>query len=57
MTYSGEVSIYFSEELLQEAVVWRCFVKKAFLKNPQNSQENTCARVFFNKVAHLRLQP
>ena len=25
----------------------RCFVKKMFLKNSQNSQENTCARVAF----------
>ena len=28
-----------------EAVVWRCSVKKVFLKISQNSQENTCARV------------
>ena len=25
-----------------------------FLENSQNSQENICARVFFNKVAGLR---
>ena len=30
-----------------EAVVWRCSVKKVFLKISQNSQENTCARVSF----------
>ena len=27
---------------------------KVFLEIFQNSQENTCARVFFNKVAALR---
>ena len=37
-----------------EAVVWRCSVKKLFLKISQNSQENTCARVSFNEVASLR---
>ena len=30
-----------------EAVVQRCSVKKMFLEIPQNSQENTCARVSF----------
>ena len=30
-----------------EAVVQRCSVKKVFLEISQNSQENTCARVFF----------
>ena len=30
-----------------EAVVQRCSVKKVFLKISQNSQENTCARVYF----------
>ena len=30
-----------------EAVARRCFVKKVFLEMPQNSQENTCARVSF----------
>ena len=36
-----------------EAVTRRCSVKKIFLKTSQNSQENTCAIVFFflNKVA------
>ena len=28
-----------------DAVVQRCFVKKVFLKIPQNLQEKTCARV------------
>ena len=27
----------------EEAFVWRCSVKKAFLEISQNSQENTCA--------------
>ena len=58
VTYFREVSTYFSEKLLQEAVVWRCFVKQLFSKISQNLQENTCARVFFSKaVARLRLQP
>ena len=30
-----------------EAVVQRCSVKKVFLEISQNSQENTCARVYF----------
>ena len=33
----------------------RCSVKKLFLETSQNSQEKTCARAFFNKVAGLRL--
>ena len=37
-----------------EAVVRRCSVKNVFLEISQNSQEKTCARVFFfNKVAGL----
>ena len=31
------------------------FCKKMFLEISQNSQENTCARVFFSIVAGLRL--
>ena len=31
---------------LKEAVVRRRFLKKVFLEISQNSQENTCARVF-----------
>ena len=38
-----------------EAVVQRCPVKKVFLEISQNSQENTCASLFFNKVAVRRL--
>ena len=33
--------------LFSEAVAQRCSVKKVFLEISQNSQENTCARVFF----------
>ena len=36
------------------AVARTCSVKKMFLKIAQNSQENTCARVSFLKVAGLR---
>ena len=36
-----------------EAVIWRCSVKKVFLKTSQNSQENTCIGVFFL----IKLQP
>ena len=32
----------------------RCSSKKVFLKICQNSQENTCVGIFFNKVAGLR---
>ena len=35
------------EHLYTEAVAQRCSVKKVFLKNFQNSQENICARVSF----------
>ena len=34
-------------QLVTEEVTRRCSVKKAFLEIPQNSQENTCARVPF----------
>ena len=33
-----------------EAVSRRCFIKKLSLIISENVQENTCARVFFNKV-------
>ena len=33
-----------------EVVVRRCSVKKMFLEISQNSQENTCASLFFNKT-------
>ena len=31
----------------KEAVVWKCSIKKLFLKTSQNSKGNTCARVSF----------
>ena len=37
-----------------EAVIRGVLLKKVFLEISQNSQENSCARVFFNKVAGLR---
>ena len=45
--------VIFTEEMLNgkpqfsEEVVWRCSLKKIFLKISRNSQENTCARVYF----------
>ena len=39
---------------LSEAVVQRCSFKKVFLEISQNSQENTCQGLFFNKVEGLR---
>ena len=33
--------------LKKEAVVWRCSVKKVYLKISQNLQENNCVRVSF----------
>ena len=35
------------------AVVQRCSVKNMFLEISQNSQEGTCPRLCFNKVAGL----
>ena len=37
-----------------ETACKRCSVKNMFLKISQNSQKNSCVRVFFNKVAVLR---
>ena len=36
------------------AIAQRCSVKKVFLEISQNSQENNCQSLFFNKVAGLR---
>ena len=38
---------------MSEAVVWRGFVEKVLLEISQNSHENICARVFFNKIPGL----
>ena len=35
-----------------EAVVWRCSLKEVLLKILQNSQENTCARFYFEITLH-----
>ena len=35
----------------RKAVVWRCSVERVFVEISQNSQENTCASLFFKKVA------
>ena len=42
-------------KILIEAVVQRCSVKKVFLEIPQNSQENSCARVSF--LINLQARP
>ena len=49
---SHKFSIYLVQmsvkiQVIREAVVQRCSVKKVFLEISQNSQENTCARVSF----------
>ena len=36
-----------------EAVAKRCSVKKVFLEISQNSQENTCGRIFFFNAIKL----
>ena len=38
---------------MPEAAVPRCSVEKVFLEISQNSQESSCARVFFNRVTGL----
>ena len=45
----------FSSRQHSEALTRRCFIKKSPLIILKNSQENTCVRVFFNKVASLTL--
>ena len=40
-----------------EAATGGVLLKKVFLEISQNSQENTCARVFFNKVMQAGLRP
>ena len=46
----------YSNLTLIEAVAQSCSVKKVFLDILQNSQENTCTRVTFNKFAGPGLQ-
>ena len=40
-------TIFTKSSINLEAVVWSCSMKKVFLKIYQNSQENTCIRVYF----------
>ena len=46
--------VFIIVKFIAQAVVRRCSVKKVSLEISQNSQENTCARVSFIKVAGLR---
>ena len=46
LSESFEMSFFFAFFPLS-AAVHRCSTKQVFLKNPQNSQENTCAGVSF----------
>ena len=46
----SQISKYLVQELLSEVVTQKCSVKKVFLEILQNSQENTCARVFLQLV-------
>ena len=46
--------IFVTSDIFSEAATWGVLWKKVFLEISQNSQENTCARVLFNKVAGLR---
>ena len=41
------LSVTHLKKTIPEAVVQRCSIKKMFLEISQNSQENTCARVYF----------
>ena len=45
--YSENILTIFRKTQLAEAVVQMYSVKNVFLKPLQNSQENTCARIFF----------
>ena len=52
---SNQQSWGFSSRQHPEAVARKCFVKNFSLIIWKNSQENTCARVFFKAVASLTL--
>ena len=54
MQYQENVTIE-QKSHTPEAVVWRCSVTKVFLKILQNSQENTCIRVFLPAAWGLQL--
>ena len=40
-----------AKELKAEAVIRRCSAKNVFLEISQNSQENTCASLFFTALS------
>ena len=42
-------------EFVREAVAQKCTVKKVFLEIVQNSQDNICSTVVFNKVKLFKL--
>ena len=48
LSYCCDITITLSST---EAVVQSCSVEKLFLEISQNLRENTCASLFFNKVA------
>ena len=61
MTKSWDIDIQTFNDIKSNLLQIKCsssypevFCKKVFLEISQNSQENTCARAFFNKVAGLR---
>ena len=47
LTITWHIPIQFQGPLSMKAAVQRCSIKKLYLENSQNSQENTCARVCF----------
>ena len=44
----------FREMFMSEAATGCFYKKKVFIEILRNSQENSCARVFFNRVTSLR---
>ena len=46
--------LFFFEIILPEAVVWRCSVKKVFLKIHKINRKHLCQSLFFSKAADLR---
>ena len=46
--YFAQTHCLLKPDLNTEAVAHRCYVKKVFLEISQNSQENTCARVYMS---------
>ena len=50
----SELVVFFHKLEKSEAVVLGCSLKTVFLEIWQNSQENTCLSLFFNKIAGLK---